>query len=144
VQSVTLSLLKTLERWTKAAERPPSFTSSAPPGFPSGRAPPVLAEKHLEQIANSPLRCFLGERVKQRQLGLHPVDVSPADPLASDIAVIHKLGDDPVGASLRDPHVLGDITQANARIVRNAEQDLSVVCEELVLGHIWIHITRYA
>ena len=79
----------------------------------------------------------------QRQLGLHLVDVSPADPLASDIAVIHKLGNDPVGASLRDPQVLGDLTQADAGIVRNAEQDVSVICEELVLGHIWIHITRY-
>ena len=72
----------------------------------------------------------------QRQLGLDLVDVSPADPLASDVAVVDQLGDDPVGASLRDPHGLGDITQANAGIVRNAEQDLSVVGEELVLGHI--------
>jgi hypothetical protein len=41
-----------------------------------------------------------------------------------------------MGASLRDPHRLGDITEANAGIVRDAEQDLSVVREELVLGHL--------
>jgi hypothetical protein len=48
---------------------------------------------------------------------------------------------------------LGDIAQANAGIVRDTEQDLSVVREELVSGHlslghksersIWLYITRY-
>ena len=41
-----------------------------------------------------------------------------------------------MGASLRYPHRLGDIPQANAGVVRDTEQDLSVVCEELILGHI--------
>jgi hypothetical protein len=104
-------------------------------GFPPGRALPILAEKHLEQIADPPLLCLLVKGMNQWQLGLHFVDISPTDPLASDVAVIYKLGDNPVGASLRDPHGLGDITQANAGIVRNAQQDVSVVREKLVLGH---------
>jgi len=41
-----------------------------------------------------------------------------------------------MGASLRHPDGLGDITQANPGVVCNAEQDLSVVREELVLGHL--------
>ena len=41
-----------------------------------------------------------------------------------------------MGASLRHPHRLGDIAQANAGILRDAEQDLGVVREELVFGHL--------
>jgi len=71
----------------------------------------------------------------ERSLGLHGVDVPAADALASDVAILDQLGDDPMGASLGDPDRLGDVTQANARIVGDAEQDLGVVGEELVLGH---------
>jgi hypothetical protein len=111
--------------------------------LPSGRTPPILPEKHFEQIANPALLCLRREGVMQRKLGIHLVDVSPATSLANDVAVLDQLGDDPMGASLRDPHRLGDITQANAGVVRDAEQDLSVVRQELVLGHIWPYISRY-
>jgi hypothetical protein len=105
--------------------------------LPSGRTPPVLPEKHFEQIANPSLLCLLREGMTQRELGLHLVDVSPANSLADDVAVLDQLGDDPMGASLRHPHGLGDITQADAGVVRDAQQDLSMVCEELVLGHLF-------
>ena len=39
-------------------------------------------------------------------------------------------------AALRHPHGLGDITQANAGVVGDAEEDLSVVGEELLFGHV--------
>ena len=49
-----------------------------------------------------------------------------------------------MGASLRDPHRLGDIPEANAGVVRDAEQDLSVVGEELVLGHLFTPVAYEA
>jgi hypothetical protein len=104
--------------------------------LPSPRTPPVPSEEHFEQIANPSLLRLLREGMSQWQLGLHPVDVSPTNALASDVAVLDELGDDPVGASLRHPDGLGDVAQANAGVVRDAQQDLSVVREELVLGHL--------
>jgi hypothetical protein len=103
----------------------------------SGRTPPVLTEKHFEQIANPALLCLLRERVIQRELGINPVDVSPANALANDVAVLDQLGHDPMGASLRHPYGLGDITQANAGVVGDTEQDLSVIREEFVSGHLF-------
>ena len=72
----------------------------------------------------------------KRQLGLHLVDVSPTNSLANDVAVLDKLGDNPMGASFRHPHGLGDIAQTNAGVVRDAQQDLSGVREELVSGYV--------
>jgi hypothetical protein len=105
--------------------------------LPSRRTPPALPEKHSEQIANPSLLCFLREGMSQRSFGLHPVDVAPTNSLANDVAVLDQLGDDPMGGSLRHPDGLGDITQANAGVVCDAQQDLSVVCEEFVLGHLF-------
>ena len=72
----------------------------------------------------------------QRQLGIHLVDVSPTISLANDVAVLDQLGDDPMGAPLCDSHGLSDIAETNAGVVRDAQQDLSVVREELELGHL--------
>jgi hypothetical protein len=102
--------------------------------LPSRRTPPVLPEKHFEQIANPSLLSLLREGMTQRQVGLHLVDVSPTNSLADDVAVLDQLGDDPMGASFRHPHGLGDVAQTNAGVVRDAQQDLRVVREELVLG----------
>ena len=41
-----------------------------------------------------------------------------------------------MGASLRHPHGLGDIAQTNAGVVRDAQQDLRVIREELISGHL--------
>jgi len=109
----------------------------SPLALPSGRPTPILPEKKLEQIANSPLLGPLGQGMTQRQLGLHLVDVSPSDSLANDVAVLDQLGDDPMGASFRHPHGLGDIAQTNTGVVRDAEQDLRVIREELVSGHLF-------
>jgi len=73
--------------------------------------------------------------VVERSLGIHRVDVSPTTPLADDVAVLDQLGDDAMGASLRDSHRLCDVTQADAGVVSDAQQNLSVVREELVPGH---------
>jgi hypothetical protein len=104
--------------------------------LPPGRTPPVLPEEHLEEIANTALLYLLREGVMERELGIDVVDVSPSTSLANDVAVLDQLRDDAMCASLRDPHGLSDITQANAGVVGNAEHDLSVVGEELILGHL--------
>ena len=104
--------------------------------LPPGRTPPVLPEEHFEEIANTALLYLLHEGVMQRELGIDLVDVSPATSLANDVAVLDQLRDDAMGASLRDPHGLSDVTQANAGVVGNAQHDLSVIGEELVLGHL--------
>ena len=41
----------------------------------------------------------------ERSLGLHVVDVPAADTLASDVAILDQLGDDPMGASSVTPTV---------------------------------------
>ena len=104
--------------------------------LPPGRTPPVLPEEDVEEIANTALLDLPGEGVVQRELGIDLVDVSPATSLANDVAVLDQLRDDAMCASLRDPHGLSDITQANPGVVGNAEHDLSVVGEELVPGHL--------
>ena len=107
-----------------------------PLALPSRRTPPVLPEQNLEQIANPPLLCLLRQGMMQRQLAVDLVDASPTNSLANDVAVLDQLGDDPMSASLRHPYGLGDVAQTNAGVVRDAQQDLRVVREELVLGHL--------
>jgi hypothetical protein len=52
--------------------------------LPSGRTPPVLAEKHLEQLADLPL---LDEGMPQGKLRLDLVAVPPALSLAQHVAL---------------------------------------------------------
>ena len=89
--------------------------------LPLPSCPTALPEEHFEQISNPSLLCLVREGMKQRYLGLHLVDVSPPNSLANDVAVPNQLGDDPMGAPLRHAHGLGDITHANAWVVRDAQ-----------------------
>lgn len=43
---------------------------------------------------------------------------------------VNELGHDPLGGSFGDPHPLGDVTEANAGVACDAEQDLRVVRDE--------------
>jgi hypothetical protein len=51
--------------------------------------------------------------------------------LAQHIAFLDQLGEDLVGPALGDSDGSGDVAQANARIMGDAEQDVRVVCEEV-------------
>jgi hypothetical protein len=59
------------------------------------------------------------------------VVVPPPLALAVDVAGLHKLRDDSLSRSLRNPHRLGDIAQAHARVALQAEEHLSVTREEM-------------
>ena len=84
--------------------------------------------QHLQQIADFSI---LDERMSQGELGLDLVAVPAAVPLAQHVALLHQLGQDPVGGALGDPDRRGDVSQANARIVGDTREDVSVVGQEI-------------
>jgi hypothetical protein len=84
--------------------------------------------KNLEQLPDPPLG---DERMAKGQLRLDLVDVSPPASLAMHIPLVDELGEDPVSASLGDPHSGGDVSQADARIARDADQDMGMPGEEV-------------
>jgi hypothetical protein len=89
---------------------------------------PLRPPEHLEQVAHFSI---LDERVPQRELGLDLVAISPAMSLAQHIALVDKLGEHLVGTALRDADRSGDVTQADPRVLGDAKQDVSMVCEEI-------------
>ncbi len=77
---------------------------------------------------------LLYKRVAKGQLGLDLVVVPPSVALTQDVALLDQLGEDFVGASLRDSDRGGDVAQADAGILTDAEQDVGVVREEVPAG----------
>lgn len=51
--------------------------------------------------------------------------------LAQHVALVDQLGEDLVGTALRDPDSSGDIAQPDAGVMGDAEEDVSVVGEEV-------------
>ena len=92
-----------------------------------------LADQDPEQIAHLML---LGQGVGQRQLGLDLVAVPSALPLAHHVALVHQLGDDPVGGALGDPDGGGDVPQPDAGVTSNADQDVRVVGQKVPAGRV--------
>ncbi len=70
------------------------------------------------------------QRIGQRTLGVDQVGVSPPRSLARDVTLVCELRDDAVRCPFGDPHTLTDVTQANAGLIGDADQDLAVVGEE--------------
>jgi hypothetical protein len=68
-----------------------------------------------------------GESVGEPQIAMDRVMVSTAVARAGDVAGRNELVDDPVRGSLSDPDAVADLAQANAGIVRDAQQHLGVV-----------------
>lgn len=71
-----------------------------------------------------------GEWVGERKIGSNRVLVAPAVALAREVPGVHELADDAMGGAFGDTYCLSDLTQANPRILRDADQDASVVREE--------------
>jgi hypothetical protein len=61
---------------------------------------------------------------------LDRVVAAAAPPFAREISGADELDDDPVHGSLGDSDRVADLTQADARIARDARQHLSVVRQE--------------
>ena len=73
----------------------------------------------------------MDERVAKGKLRLDLVVVAAALSLAEHVALVDQLGDDLVGTTLGDSDSCGDVTQADARVVGDAEEDMGVVGEEV-------------
>jgi hypothetical protein len=56
--------------------------------------------------------------------------IAPAAALAREVAGIDELTHDAVRGALRDAHALADLAQANPGVIGDAEQRLSVTCQE--------------
>ena len=65
------------------------------------------------------------------QLGVDLILVAAPDALTSDVAGGAELGDDPVRGALGDPHLVADLAYAHSRVIRDADQNLGVVGQEL-------------
>lgn len=63
------------------------------------------------------------------------VAVSPAPALAQHVPLFDQLGHDPVGGALGDPNRRGDIAQADARVMSDADEDMGVIREEVPASH---------
>lgn len=67
----------------------------------------------------------------QGKLVNHLVSVTPALPLAQDVALGDELREDPVGGALRDAHCSCDLTQPNAGVGSHAHQHVCVIRQEI-------------
>src|SRR5207244_10703008 len=86
-----------------------------------------LLGEEAEKLADLPLA---GERVRERKVWLDRVAVAPAVSLAGEVARCLELGDDAVGGALGDPDPLADLPQGQPGLIRDAEQQLTVVGQE--------------
>lgn len=89
--------------------------------------------QHVQDVPN---RLLTIGKLRQRQLGLHLVAVSPTFSLLHDVAGIRQIGHDGVCVSLGDTEVRCDLAQPNIGILRDAEQGPAVVGEEAPIGHL--------
>src|SRR4051812_35706789 len=98
--------------------------------------------KDPEEVAD-PL--LARERVRQRKVRLDRVVVASASSSTRDIARLLELSDDPMRRSFGDPDALPDLAQADARIVRDAQEHLGMVGEKSPFGQVCVrHNTRIA
>lgn len=63
-------------------------------------------------------------------MGLDRVAVASPHSPAGDVAGVGQFTDDAVGSAFGDPDRVADLTQADARIMCDAEQHLGMVGEE--------------
>ena len=73
--------------------------------------------------------------VGQRQVRLDLVAVAASVFLLDHVAGPGQVGDDPVGAALGDPEGGGDVAQAGARVLGDAQQDAGVIGQEAPALH---------
>lgn len=89
-------------------------------------------DEQFEHLADGPL---LADCPAQWEIAADVVAVAPAFLFFDDIAGVGELGDDAERAALGDAERGGDVAEAHARIVRDADERSGVVGEEAPLGH---------
>ena len=72
-----------------------------------GRLGAVVGSQCLEQFANLVVAL---EGMPKRQLRVELVAVAPPVPLAREVPVFHKFGDDALGGAFGDAHRFGDVS----------------------------------
>lgn len=92
----------------------------------------LRTDEELQDLADAP---FPDGRVGQRQVGADLVVVPAPLLLLDDIASVGEVGDDGVRAALGDTQRRGDVTQAHAWVVCNAQERRGVIGQEAPLGH---------
>jgi hypothetical protein len=113
-----------------------SSSKRMPPilGFDIGRAAGLSERCPREDGQEVADLLLAGERVGEGQVGLDRVVVAAAVALARDVVGGGELGDDAVRGAFGDPDRLADLAQADAGVVRDAEQHLGVVGEKRPAG----------
>ena len=86
------------------------------------------ADQDLEQIAHLAL---LDQGMTHRTPRHDLVAIAPAVPFAQHVALLNQLGQDPVGGTLRDANRCGNVAQADARVMSDADEDVGVVGQKV-------------
>jgi hypothetical protein len=77
------------------------------------------------------LVAVLGGVPEHRRLIVDDMAVAPPLSFAFEIAGLDEVGQDSLRRTDGDPDGIGDIADAQVRVVSDAEQDLRVICHEL-------------
>jgi hypothetical protein len=88
-----------------------------------------------QDIQYIPYRASLIRQLGQGQMTLHLVAVTTTLALLEDVARFSKVRHDGVRVPLGDAEFGGEISQADVRILRDAEQRSPVVAEEAPISH---------
>jgi hypothetical protein len=74
--------------------------------------------------------------VSHLDAGVDPIAIATPDPSTGDVAGVIQIGHDPLRGPLGDPDALGDISQPDTLVARDAQEHLGVICHERP-GGIW-------
>jgi hypothetical protein len=121
--------------WSRAAPDTPAL-------FPI-RAELARSAKDTEELADLMLAL---EGMSERELAMHLVLVSPADSRSADVAGVDEIAHDRLCRAQSDADALGDVANADPRILRHADEHVSVIREErprtrliVAIGHAATH-----
>ena len=69
--------------------------------------------------------------MRERQITLDGVPITPALSFPHDISLLSQLREDSVGPALGNAYRVSDIPDANARVIGDANEDVGVVGQEV-------------
>jgi hypothetical protein len=84
----------------------------------------------LEQVQQATYGTAVLSRMAHQAFPIDEVLVSPADAAPLEKSGVDKLGDDSLDRSFGDPDLLRDVSEADSRVSRDANQNLGVVGDE--------------
>jgi hypothetical protein len=99
--------------WIGDSDAPLPALAPAPSGVERG-------EKLLDAVGSL-------QWVPERKVGGHGVVVAAAHPLASDVATVLEVVDDPLNRSRRDPDCVGNVALAKFAVAADGDQHVRVI-----------------